>query len=72
MVDLVDTMSSRMPTDLRYAFRQFGEYRTSTVIAVTSLALGIGRATSVFSVINGILLHPFPYAGADRMITLSA
>ena len=63
-------MSRRMPTDLRYAFRQFGKYRISTVIAVTSLALGIGGATSVFSVINGVLLHPFPYAGADRMINL--
>ena len=63
-------MSSRMPTDLRYAFRQFRKYRVSTAIAITSLALGIGGATSVFSVINGVLLHPFPYAGADRMVTL--
>jgi len=59
-----------MPADFSYAFRQFGKYRISTALAVTSLAFGIGGATSVFSVINGVLLHPFPYAGADRMITL--
>jgi predicted permease len=59
-----------MIADIRYALRQFVKFRTSAVIAVISLALGIGGATAVFSIINGVLVHPFPYAGADRMITL--
>ncbi len=59
-----------MPADFRFAFRQFGTHRISTVIAVASLAMGIGGSTSVFSIINGVLLNPFPYYGADRMITL--
>jgi len=59
-----------MIADIRYALRQFTQYRASAVIAIISLTLGIGGATAVFSIVNGVLLHPFPYAGADRMITL--
>jgi hypothetical protein len=59
-----------MLADVRYSFRQFSQNGTFALTAVVSLALGIGGATSVFSVINGVLLHPFLYSGADRMITL--
>lgn len=39
-------------------------------VSLLSLTLGIGAATAVFSVIYGVLLHPFPYRGVDRMVSL--
>src|SRR5216684_246747 len=42
-----------------------------TLTAILSLILGIGATTAVFSVIYGLLVNPYPYLGADRMIDLS-
>jgi len=54
--------------DLRYTSRQLIKLPGFTLTAVLSLALGIGATTAVFSVIYAILMDPYPYAGADRMI----
>lgn len=56
--------------DLRYASRQLLRNPTFALVSMLSLALGIGAATALFSVIYGVLLHPFPYKGADRMVSL--
>jgi predicted permease len=56
--------------DLRYAVRQFVKMPGFTLTAVLSLALGIGATTAVFSVVYGILMDPYPYTSADRMIHL--
>ncbi|MGI9069847.1 MAG: ABC transporter permease [Bryobacteraceae bacterium] len=53
----------------RYASRQLLKSPVFTLVSLLSLGLGIGATTSVFSVIYGALLHPFPYRGADRMVT---
>src|ERR1700747_2968642 len=58
--------------DARYVFRLFAKTPGFTLTALLSLALGIGATTAVFSVIHAVLISPFPYAGADRMVRLTA
>jgi predicted permease len=54
--------------DLRYGLRALRRNPGFAAIAVLSLALGIGATTAMFSLIYAVLLHPFPYAGADRIM----
>jgi predicted permease len=63
-----------MPTllqDLRYSARQLIKSAGFTLTAVLSLALGIGAATAVFSVIYAALVNPYPYPAADRIVRLT-
>jgi hypothetical protein len=57
--------------DLRYAARELRRRPGFAVTAVLSLALGIGATSAVFSVVYGVLINPFPYVGADRMMQLA-
>jgi predicted permease len=54
--------------DIRYGFRALRRNPGFTAVAVLSLALGIGATTAMFSLIYAVLLHPFPYDGADRIM----
>jgi predicted permease len=54
--------------DIRYGLRALRRNPGFAAVAVLSLALGIGATTAMFSLIYAVLLHPFPYAGADRIV----
>ena len=54
--------------DIRYGLRALRRNPGFAAVAVVSLALGIGATTAMFSLIYAVLLHPFPYEGADRIV----
>jgi len=56
--------------DIRYGLRALRRNPGFAAVAVLSLALGIGATTAMFSLIYAVLLNPFPYAGADRIMNL--
>jgi predicted permease len=58
--------------DIRYTLRQLNRSRVFALVAVLTLALGIGANTAIFSVIDSILLEPLPFPHQDRLMQLAA
>ena len=57
--------------DGRYGMRMLLKNPGFAIVAILSLALGIGATTAVFSVVYGVLVNPYPYANSDRMVHLT-
>ena len=57
--------------DLRFGARMLTRHPAFTSLAVLTLALGIGATTTIFSLVNGVLLQPLPYRDSDRLVVVS-
>ncbi|HEY6328221.1 MAG TPA: ABC transporter permease, partial [Blastocatellia bacterium] len=63
---LIDTTTQ----DLKYGLRMIRNNPAFAIVAIFTLALGIGASTAIFGVIESVLIEPFPYPEAERMMTV--
>ncbi len=66
--DRVTTSLAMLLQDLRFGLRQLGKSPAFAIVVIGSLAFGIAASVTVFSVVRAVLLDPYPYKDADRMI----
>ncbi len=57
--------------DIRYALRSFLRAPGFTLVALITLALGIGGTTAIFSIVDGVLLRPLPYSDPGRILRIN-
>ncbi len=56
--------------DLRYCIRTLGKNASFTVVVVSTLALGIGSCSAIFSIVNAVLIRSLPYGNVERLVYL--
>ena len=57
--------------DLRQALRALRRSPSFSVVTIATVALGIGATTSIYTVVDGVLLNPLPYPGGDRLVSIT-
>src|SRR5260370_34816196 len=63
-INFLETLLS----DVRYAFRTLRKSASFSVVAILTVALGIGANPAIFSVVQGVVLAPLPYAQPERLV----
>ena len=56
--------------DVRYAARGLAKHKAFTITAIVTLALGIGANAAIFSVVNGVIFRPLPFAEPERLVQM--
>src|SRR5471032_625742 len=56
--------------DVRYSLRNLWQSKAFAIVAIVCLGLGIGLNTTIFSIVDGVLLQPYPYPDPDRLLVL--
>jgi predicted permease len=64
-------MSSTVSQDVTFALRQFRRSPGFAIAAIVTLALGIGSATAIFTLVDGILVRPLPFPDRDRLVAIN-
>jgi predicted permease len=65
-------LAENLLLDLRYAFRMLYRSPGFSLIAIATIALGVGATTAIYSVINATLLHPLPYPHPSELVRVEA
>jgi putative ABC transport system permease protein len=66
-----EDMLATLAGDIRYALRGMMTKRAFSAVVLATLALGIGANVAIFSVVDGVLLRPFPYPDAERVVQVT-
>jgi putative ABC transport system permease protein len=64
------TLIDSLRQDVTYALRALRRTPAFSIVAMASLAIGIGANTTIFTFVNAVLLRPLPYPGSDRLVVL--
>ena len=60
-----------MIDDIRFAARRLARRRGLVVAVVTTIALGVGATTAIYSALRAVILRPFPYPEPDRLVFIT-